>query len=185
RPHGLLSWALLKTLRSMPVNQNADRVFLQLRALMQSAHMSQEPVLATTAERRRAPLFGVGTPGSGSVVVAVQKREMDGSVILQGGVASGIRKDAELRRAGDRSGTALQLRITEEQGLRRSRAIAIAGGTTDGVSPGTLFEVVRLDGGQRTRPSCLDWVHLDQQYRSQASGSGDRVGRLDRRNGSG
>jgi Caspase domain len=143
RPHGLFSWALLHTLRSMPVNQSADRVFLQIRALIQSGQLLQEPVLATTTERRRAPLFGVGTQASGTIVVAVQNRESDGSVILQGGIAAGIRKDAELRQVGDRSGTPLSLRVTEEQGLSRSKAIVINGGTTDQVAPGTLFEMVR------------------------------------------
>ena len=35
-PHGLFTWALLKVLRSMPVNESADRMFLQLRAMMQA-----------------------------------------------------------------------------------------------------------------------------------------------------
>ena len=42
RPHGLFSWALLKTLRSMPVNQSAERVLLQVRALMQSGRHPAE-----------------------------------------------------------------------------------------------------------------------------------------------
>jgi hypothetical protein len=143
RAHGLFSWALLKTLRSMPVNQSADRMFLQVRALMQSGDILQNPVLATTDERRRAPLFGTGTEGSGAVAVAVQKVDADGSVLLQGGIAAGIRKDAELRRAGDRSETALRLRVVEEQGVSRSKAVPLGNATTKGLAPGTLFEVER------------------------------------------
>jgi hypothetical protein len=59
--HGLFTWALLKILRSMPVNESADRMFLQLRAVMQAGDAPQEPVMAGTGERRRAPLFGVGS----------------------------------------------------------------------------------------------------------------------------
>lgn len=143
RPHGLFSWALLKTLRSMPANQSVDRVFLQVRALMQSGDAMQEPVLATTAERRRAPLFGTATAGTGSVVVAVQRVEADGSVIFQGGIAAGIRKNTELQRVGDNDPRAVRLRVTEDQGLASSRAVATDGGTTKGIEPGMLFQVVR------------------------------------------
>ena len=143
RPHGLFSWALLKTLRSMPVNQSAERMFLQIRALMQSGDVQQEPVLAATAARRAQPLLGLGTANAGGVVVAVQQVEPDGSVILQGGLAAGIRKDAELRRAGDSSATALRLRVADQPGLGRSRAVAIDGADTKRLEPGTLFEVVR------------------------------------------
>jgi caspase domain-containing protein len=143
RPHGLFSWALLKTLRSMPVNQSAERMFLQIRALMQSGDVQQEPVLAATAERRAQPLLGVGTAGARGVVIAVQQVEPDGSVILQGGLAAGIRKDAELRRAGDSGGTPLRLRVADEPGLGRSRAVAVDGADTKRLEAGTLFEVVR------------------------------------------
>ncbi len=156
RPHGLFSWALLKILRSMPINQSADRTFLQVRALMQSGDIMQNPVLATTAERRRAPLFGTDTQGSGAVAVAVQKVDPDGSVILQGGIAAGIRRDAELRRAGDSSDTVLRLRVVEEQGLSRSRAIALGGASVKGLAAGTLFEVERwtAPGG----PALRVWI---------------------------
>lgn len=138
--HGLLTWALLKTLRSMPVNESADRMFLQLRAIMQAGDTMQEPVLAATPERRRAPLFGVErTSGSGATTVAVQAVRADGSVLLQGGIAAGLRKGAELRRAG---GPALTLRVTKEQGLTRSVAVAVAGTTKD-LPAGTLFEVTK------------------------------------------
>ena len=156
RPHGLFSWALLKTLRSMPVNQSADRVLLQVRALMQSGDILQSPVLATTPERRRAPLFGTETQGSGAVAVAVQKVNPDGSVTLQGGIAAGIRRNAELRQAGSPSDTALRLRIVEELGISGSRAIVIGNASVKALSPGTLFEVERwtASGG----PALRVWI---------------------------
>jgi hypothetical protein len=156
RSHGLFSWAFLRTLRSMPVNQSADRLFLQVRALMQSGDMMQSPVLATTVERRRAPLFGTETQGSGAVAVAVQNVDPNSSVILQGGVAAGIRRNAELRQAGEVSNTPLRLRVVEELGISRSRAIAIGGASVKGLAPGTLFEIDRWTaaGG----PALRVWV---------------------------
>jgi caspase domain-containing protein len=155
RPHGLFSWALVKTLRSMPLNQSADRTFLQIRALMQSGDIVQNPVLAATMDRRQAPLFGTGTSGSGALVVAVQRVNDDGSVILEGGIGAGLRKDAELRRAAEGS-EALRLRVTEEQGLALSRAVAIDGGTTKGLEPGSLFEVVRWTAANG--PALRVWI---------------------------
>ena len=143
RPHGLFSAALLKTLRSMPVNQSAERTFLQIRALMHSEFILQDPVLGGTTERRRAPLFGTATQGSGAVAVAVERVEADGSVVVQGGIAAGIRMDSELRQTGDKSKAALRLRVVEEQGLTRSRAIAVDGGSTRQLTAGVLFEISR------------------------------------------
>lgn len=141
--HGLFTWALLKILRSMPVNESADRMFLQLRAIMQAGNTLQEPVLAGTPDRRRAPLFGVARASTAGVTaVAVQSVQADGSVLLQGGFAAGLRKGAELRRAAGPGGGAVTLRVSKEQGLTRSVAVAIEG-TAKGLAAGTLFEVTK------------------------------------------
>ena len=154
--HGLFSWALLKTLRSMPVNQSADRMFLQLRAIMQAGETMQEPVMAGTPERRRAPLFGVAPPATAAAtVVAVQAVQGDGSVLLQGGVALGLRKGTELRPTGGRAGSPLTLQVTREQGLTRSVAVALTGTTKD-LAAGTLFEVTKWSAP--TGPALRVWV---------------------------
>jgi hypothetical protein len=156
--HGLFSSALLKTLRSMPVNQTADRVFLQLRALMQSGDIPQEPVLAARESRRRSPLFGEGSENRSALTVAVQSIQADGSVILQGGIAAGIRKGAELQRVGEQQGITPRLRVIQEQGLTRSKAVAIGAATRTGagLTPGTLFEVVRWAANRR--PALRVWT---------------------------
>ena len=154
--HGLFTWALLKILRSMPVNESADRMFLQLRAIMQAGDTLQEPVLAGTPERRRAPLFGVErTSAAGATAVAVQAVQADGSVLLQGGIAAGLRKGAELRRAGSPAGGALTLRVSKEQGLTRSVAVAVEGTTKD-LPAGTLFEVTKWSAP--TGPALRIWI---------------------------
>jgi hypothetical protein len=137
-PHGLFTWALVKTLRSMPANQSADRVFLAIRGLMQSSPRTQEPVLAATDTRRRAPWLGAAGASPAGVVVAVQSVE-NGSVVLQGGAAAGIRKGAELV-PDAASAKRITLRVIEERGLAESRAEVTAGSASD-ITPGMLFGV--------------------------------------------
>lgn len=156
RSHGLFSWALVRTLRSMPVNQSAERMFLQVRALMQSGGSGQEPVIAGAGARLRAPFLGVGTPGSGSVAVAVEQVAADGTVLLQGGLAAGVRTGTELRLAGDASGQAARLRVTEVMGLARSRAVPIDPASALGIKPGALFEVVR--SAAPAEPALRVWI---------------------------
>ena len=154
-PHGLFTWALLKVLRSMPVNESADRMFLRLRAVMQSGDTLQEPVLAATPERRRSALFGIERPDlAGRSVVAVQSVEDDGGVILQGGLAIGLRPGTELRRV-DEGTPPLTLRVSEDQGLSRARATSLSGTTKD-LKAGALFEVTRWTGS--AGPSLRVWL---------------------------
>ena len=141
-PHGLFSWAFLKTLRTMPVDETAERMFVRVRALMQSEDAAQEPVLAATPERRRASMFGAQRSGSGATVVAVQSIESDGSVVLQGGLAAGIRVNCELQEAGAAPDRAAMLRVTQERGLTHSAAIVTKGSAHD-ITRGALFEVVK------------------------------------------
>ncbi len=141
-PHGLFTWALVKTLRSMQIDESADRMFLSLRGLMQSAQGGQEPDFSTTPERRRASLFGVRNRSlSGATIVAVESID-DGTVTLQGGLAAGIRAGAELRATGDPAESAPTLRVIDAQGMARSRA-AVTQGSVHTIRPGMLFEVVR------------------------------------------
>jgi hypothetical protein len=155
RSHGLFSWALLRTLRSMPVDQSAERTFLQVRALMQSGGSGQEPVIAGGATRLKSPLLGVGTPGSGSLAVAVEQTESTGAVLLQGGLASGIRVGTELRQAGSATAPA-RWRVTEVLGPARSRAVPVEGTGTASIKSGALFEVVRW--GVSGAPALRLWV---------------------------
>lgn len=179
--HGLLTWALLKILRSMPVNESADRMFLQLRAVMQAGGTMQEPVLAGTPERRRAPLFGVRhTATSAATVVAVQSVQVDGSVLLQGGLAAGLRPGTELRQAGAADAGRVTLRVSKAQGLTRSVAVAVDG-TTKPLRAGTLFEVTKWSAP--AGPALRLWIgprggsadHLIRQAQRFAAGAAGLV----------
>ena len=141
--HGLFTWALLKTLRSMPVNQSADRMFLQLRAIMQAGETFQEPVMAGTPERRRAPLFGVERSATaGATVVAVRPCRATAPSCSRVASRLGCEQVRSFDASGARAGGALTLRVSKEQGLTRSIAVAVDG-TTRGLPPGTLFEVMK------------------------------------------
>jgi Caspase domain len=138
--HGIFTWALVRVLRTAPVNESVDRTFLRVRGLMQSDPIPQEPVLAGVDLRRRATIFGAPQPPSSAVVVAVQSVEADGSVILQGGLAAGIRLGAELKLADRENGPVL--RVTASEGLAQSRAQIISGLRTS-VRPGALFAMTK------------------------------------------
>jgi hypothetical protein len=154
-PHGLFTWALLKVLRSMPVNQSAERTFQQVHALMQSKEI-QEPSFDATPERIRRPLFGTEQAVlSGGTIVAVQSVQPDGTVVLQGGLATGILAGTELRNVAAPKDSPATLQVTEAIGLSSSKAKAINGGT-ENIEPSTLFQVVRWGAPQG--PTLRVWL---------------------------
>jgi hypothetical protein len=175
--HGLFTWALVRTLSTMPVNASADRIYLSLRGLMQSER-TQEPVLAGTPERKRAPLLGIGTVASAGLVVAAQTIQPDGSIVLQGGRAIGLRTDAELKPLDSAAPPSLMLRVVEEQGLTLSRA-QVVGGTAESIKPGMLFRVSQwsMPAGQSLQvwmtPSTLTRAQLAAQAPQLAALSAD------------
>jgi hypothetical protein len=140
-PHGVFTWALLKTLRTLPANASVERVFLSVRGLMQSVNGDQQPDLGASPARRQAALFGAAAADQrrGSVI-AVQSVDADGTVYLQGGLAAGIRQNTELRPVDRSVGTTL--RVVQEDGVSLSRAVATSGHAT-ALQPGMLLEVTR------------------------------------------
>lgn len=136
--HGLFTWALVKTLRTMPVNESADRMFLRVRSLMQSESPTQEPVEAGSDERKHATWLGSPADASTGTMIAVQSVESDGTIVLQGGLAAGILAGAELK---DWAG-AIVLRVTSALGPAQSRAQVISGRATD-VRPGDLYVLTK------------------------------------------
>jgi hypothetical protein len=141
-PHGLFTWALLRTLLASPVDAPADRLFASMRALIRTANPNQEPDLSATVDRRRAALFGARGPQSAATVAAVQSVDGNGTVHLDGGISAGIRKNSELRGGVNGSPASVALRVVGEDGITLIRAV-VTSGDAAAIRPGMLFAVTR------------------------------------------
>ncbi len=141
--HGIFSHAVLRVLRTVPVDEPASRIFKRTRAIMQADGCTQEPVLEGTGGDRDLlgtgdrPLFGAATDGaSGRIAIGIQSVTENG-VFLQGGRALGLGAGTELVSAKDAS---TRLRIEEVLDLTSSRASVVAGNGR-AIDTGQLFEV--------------------------------------------
>jgi hypothetical protein len=126
--HGAFSLALIQSLNELPAEVDADRLFDRVTARLLADGYQQEPVLAGTASRRHAPMFGgaAGRVGSGVRINVVQAYAAD-DVALQGGAAIGVTPNAELIRVSKSSDPELRIRVTEVRGLAKSRGRVIKG----------------------------------------------------------
>lgn len=136
---GLFTSSVQQVLRSVPIDEPAEQILLRTRALMQCYGARQEPSLAATAKRRAQDLLGVGPAApDGRFLVAVSKVEQEGQqVILQGGLAIGLGRLAELRRVWPED--PLRLRVQDVLGM--SSSVATVLGTGPLPRPGELFSV--------------------------------------------
>lgn len=143
RVRGAFSWALLRAMRDSLPGESVDETFLRMRARMRAETPYQEPVIAGNGEVRLAPLFGSRTDRRGDrTIAAVEKVRDDGTVVLQGGWASGISVGSELRVISDRD-IQSRLRITALIGANRSEAHVEPGRALPAaVKPGAILEVV-------------------------------------------
>lgn len=147
--HGAFSWALLQALRDVVPGEAAEDTFQRVRGRLHSESRRQEPVLEGTEAIRRAPLFAaVGDPtGAPRNLVAVERVEKDGSVILQAGWVHGLSEGSQVRWASSKGH--VDLEIVEMLGLARSRAQVLTSResvlkrSTEAKSPGpgTLLEI--------------------------------------------
>lgn len=138
QPRGRFSSALQQVLNTAAPGEAVEHLFLRLRALMQASGSSQEPVLATTRERRQQTLWGATTAAPhGHARVAVGRITSIG-VYLQAGFAIGLGPKALLRSVG--SSAPVRLLVSEVVGPTVSKATA-ASGDLSSVKPGDLFEV--------------------------------------------
>lgn len=143
---GLFSAALLKTLQTVSVNESVERVYLRVKALMQSQGSPQEPMLATNEGKR--PFFGsVAETTAGLTTVAVLQVRKDKKpgeknirVELQGGYAVGLNEGCELRHSNLSIKPSVRLRVTELLGLNRCVADVVSGDASV-IREGDLFEV--------------------------------------------
>lgn len=139
--HGAFSWALIRAMRDAVPGEPAQNTFLRAQARLRGETPYQSPAMLGRAEARLRPFLGAAR-ASGSRpnrhVVAVERVEPDGDVILQGGWAHGLATGSELAPAEDRRS---RLRVTQLLGLGRSVA-RMKSALPANIRSGTLLEVV-------------------------------------------
>lgn len=141
--HGSFSWAWIRAMRDAAAGEPAQETFLRAQARLRSETPYQAPVMLGPAEARLRPFLGVRIDRQGDrPVVAVERVEPDGNVVLQGGWANGLSVGTELSCVSDRALTS-RLRVTTILGLGRSIARMEPGrGLPQAVHSGALLEVV-------------------------------------------
>jgi hypothetical protein len=131
RWHGALTAGFLKVARTAPVGLSAEKMFRQIKAVMQNFPNAGalEPQIEGEEARLKRPLLGVGDSRSnGRVTVEVKKVLADGRFELQGGSAIGLAPGCELQAMSDQKGSeAVRLRVDEIMGLTRAIASVIEG----------------------------------------------------------
>jgi hypothetical protein len=125
--HGAFSLALIQSLNELP-HVSASRLFERVTARLLADGYQQEPMLAGTALRRHAPLFGGGAVRADSTIrINVIQAYAADDVEMQGGAAIGVTPDTELIRVSNSSDPELRIRVTEVRGLAKSRGRVVKG----------------------------------------------------------
>lgn len=137
RMHGSFTWAWIRALRDGAAGESAEETFLRAQARLRYEAPQQAPAMSGSAEARLRPFLGNRIDRRGDrTVVAVERVQPDGTVVLQGGWANGLAVNTALAVVGDKSA---RLRVTAMLGLGRSAARMETGRT---VRSGALLEVV-------------------------------------------
>jgi hypothetical protein len=144
--HGSFSWAWIRALRDAVAGEPAQETFLRAQARLRGETPYQAPVMLGPTEARLRPFLGVRIDRQGDrPIVAVERVDADGRIVLQGGWANGLAVGTELRIANDRSSTS-RYRVTAILGLGRSvaqmEAIEVTRSKGEPVQSGALLEVV-------------------------------------------
>lgn len=140
--HGSFTWAWIRALRDSAAGEPAQETFLRAQARLRSETPFQKPAMLGAAQARLRPFLGVRTDREGDrPVVAVERVDPDGTVVLQGGWANGLSVGTELTCVNDRTLTS-RLRVTTILGLGRSLARVEPGrAMPQAVRAGALLEV--------------------------------------------
>ncbi len=160
-PHGAFSLALMTAVHRSPPGEPAEVTFLRARALLQTSDAFQQPVLAGTAERRQAPLFGdEESQHAAGLAVAVRRVEAGGRVLLQGGWAHGLRRGVELEVRGDAAlGPPVRLRVTRILGPAAAEARVVGGRSDVGRRPVRSGDVATLSAwALADEPTLRVWI---------------------------
>ncbi len=139
--HGAFTLALLKVVRTAPVNLPAQDIVLMVKTQLDAENIRQLPNLNGTDDRKKKPLFGTESGAlSGFTRVAVAGSEGD-TVTLDGGWALGLNAGCELHKVtDDRNAPPIRIRITQVNSLTQSGAKVLLG-NSNGIHPGDLFEL--------------------------------------------
>lgn len=142
-PHGAFTAALVETLQVLPADAPASMVYQRVKAVLEGSTVTdQDPDLDATAERRGQPIFGGAATIATKAQTAALMTDDDGLVWLDAGRVSGIGVGSEFTSMVKKGKEAIQLRVTDLQGIARSRAQIISP-TRGKVVPGELFELVK------------------------------------------
>jgi len=129
--HGAFSWAWIRAMRDADADEAAIDTFLRAQARLRAERPFQTPVISGSEDARLTPFFGTRR-GRDRGVVAVERVRGDGSVVLQGGLAHGLKPGNALQSGRTR------LTITSMEGVTRSEA------ASEGkIRAGTLYELPR------------------------------------------
>ena len=141
--HGAFTVALIDALQTLPANSSAQDVYKRVKVLLLGMGVAQQPDFAGSADRTHVSLFG-NSGGSERLTVAVRPEGVnaDGTVELDAGLALGLGQGSELTKVGAAAGkAAVRIRITQLEGLSRSKAEILAPGDPRQIQPGDLFEL--------------------------------------------
>lgn len=140
-PRGAFTWSLSRAIATAAPGESAEQLFLRARAILRSTGATQEPVIAGNAERRRQSFLETDDNEGALPSVVVIDVEESGTVVLQGGIATGLRPGAELVRYDADSTVIARLEVFESAGLARSLAEIVEGDELP--EPGDTFAPVR------------------------------------------
>jgi hypothetical protein len=141
--HGSFTWSWIRAMRDAVAGEPAQETFLRAQARLRAETPYQAPVMLGHSEARLRPFLGVRIDRlRDRPIVAVEKVDPDGTVVLQGGWANGLAVNTQLSIIGDRAVTS-RLRVTTILGLGRSAARMEPGrAMPKAVRAGALLEVV-------------------------------------------
>ncbi len=153
KPHGAFTVALLDALQSLPANSSAQDVYKRVKVLLLGMGVPQQPDLGGSSDRRRQSLLSnsVG-PEHLTIAVGPEGVNADGTVELDGGLALGLGRGSELRKVGLTSGRPeVRVRITQLEGLSKSKAEIVSPGGKTQIQPGDLFELAAWVAPENSR----------------------------------
>ncbi|MFL6246470.1 MAG: caspase family protein [Thermoanaerobaculia bacterium] len=141
--HGAFSWSWIRAMRDSAAGESAAETFARAAARLRSERPYQEPVMAGLAEVTYSPFLGIRKDRRGErTVIAVEKVNADGTVLLQGGWANGLAVGTQLRVLSERN-TTVQLAVSRLLGLGRSEGRIPPGWPMpQAIRSGALMEVV-------------------------------------------
>jgi len=153
KPHGAFTVALLDALQTLPANSSASDVYKRVKVLLMGMGVAQQPDMGGASERIRAQLFS-NSSGPERLTVAVRPEGVnsDGTVELDGGLALGLGRGSELRKVGVAAGKPeVRVRVTQLEGLSKSKAEIVRPADASQIQPGDLFELTAWTAPENSR----------------------------------